>query len=278
MISRTGATTVLVSGATGKLGQAVYAALVDSPSYDVLPFTLGRNLGIQQINDRLCVEVLDEPGLVDRLGDIKGSGDPELVVVDCTTKPQWQTASMFAFSLALPTIIMGKEGNEDSDNEKEFNNLLGRSDQFGSLFTVLLVPNACLPIVGLLEAFEAIEGRGRFLGLDLGITESAPSSDDTALEIAHAFKNALEGAGSYISAHIFTEQRPKVQQIKWGLPEAYLDNHAVYKIQLHGSGVAVNFEIRVMGYESHALGLRDVILPEFIGDYLGNQTTGVRNY
>lgn len=277
MIKRNG-TTVLVSGATGRLGREVYLALAESPNYDVLPFTFGRNLGVRQISDQLVVEVLDEPELANRLADIKGSNDPELVVVDCTSRPQWQTASLFAYSLGFPTVILGREGNCDQVNKQELRSLLQKSGQFDCPYEVLLVPNACLPIAGQLEALEAIAGKDCFLGLELDIAESLPSSDGAALEIARDFRTALEEAGSDVNVDIFTEQRPEVQRREWGVPEAYLDKHAIYKIHLHGPGVSHRLEIRVMGYQSHALGLRDVILPEFIDDYLGNRRYGMRIY
>ncbi len=276
MISRTGTTTVLISGATGKLGQAVYAALADSPSYDVLPFTLGRDARIRSVSMNQSIEVVDWGGISLRIDEFMAKGDNNLIVIDCTPVELHQVAGLYAYALGLPTVVLGSNWTPGSIGDNIIQEHMRVARDSDSRFMILRVADACLPLVGLIRSLGDMIGPGLLEGFEASVEESR-SQNAQGSKRSEVLGTTFQDAGAYLSEPRIVEDRATQRQI-WGVPERYLDCHQITKLQTRGRGVTVKLELRAMGYESHAASVRDVILPEFIESILGNPWIGVHNY
>jgi dihydrodipicolinate reductase len=119
-------------------------------------------------------------------------------------------------------------------------------------FILIEAPNISIPIVKLLFLLQ--QHGHLFKDYDVAITEShqerKTSLPATAVRMADAFNRPRETITSI--------RDPARQTSQFGLPEEYLDRHAVHEIVIKEGGCMVTIKSEAYGYDSYLYGIVSV--------------------
>ena len=263
-------THVCVAGALGNLGKEVLRSLVESQAYCVSFDTNGTTQRDEEVPGVGLITSHNDSGFIfDTLEDNLG----KFMVVDCTTRSQAEAAEAF-MSRGIPAIMLGTNGQGESETEASLRKL---ETKFPDALLVRC-PNAAAPIAWLLNRLGSLAEDGdpyakALTGLTATVSESHQEAKKTTPGTARAFHAALEAAGAEVGK-IHSERNPEVQRREWMVPRAYLGGHGYHHITVTSptGGLEIEINTRVNGRRPYAEGLRDVILPSFIKEYLsGNR-------
>ncbi|HET6557562.1 MAG TPA: dihydrodipicolinate reductase C-terminal domain-containing protein [Prolixibacteraceae bacterium] len=120
-------------------------------------------------------------------------------------------------------------------------------------FPLIICPNTSILV---LKTLHMLKTSGhRFENYEISITESHQSTKTTEPGTAFAFAQALK----YPTDKIVSVRDPGVQYNNMGIPEEYLDKHAYHKIALKDGKDKITIETKVLGHDSYARGVKQII-------------------
>lgn len=277
-------TDVFIAGMFGGLGQEVTKALVNDKRYAIMPLTNELKSVDIDIPDLEKVVPFTDRDIFDNF-DILIKKYGKFVVIDCTTRPQWKSAELFAESFSLPTLILGTGGMGDKENEDKLKEMAKRRIAgISNDFLVDLVTNAAAPLNVLLRALEEMPKilPGAYTGMEGKVEDSHQWKKKTAPGYAKRMRDLFRKSGAIIpSKGTFVDgvdsiRDPEIQMKEWGVPKEYINGHGFHDIEFKSSNGNMRIKIRteILGREPYAEGVRDVFLPLIIDQYQ-NETTGL---
>eukprot|EP00897_Mesotaenium_endlicherianum_P000576 jgi/Mesen1/10519/ME000083S10015 len=247
--------TVMINGATGKMGFAVAKAVVEA-GLTLAPLALaGPGVPQQEVNYQgVKVQVYggeDREEVMTRVLE----EHPDVIVVDFTLPVAVNDNAEFYCRRGVP-FVMGTTGG---DRSKLLDDV-----RAAGLYAVI-APQMGKQIVAFLASMEALADScpGAFTGYTLKVVESHQSSkvdtSGTAKEVVKCFQR-LGLDFSFDQIELVRE--PEEQMSRMGVPEEYLKGHAYHTYSLLSPDGTVSFQFQhnVCGQSIYAQGVVDAVL------------------
>ncbi len=120
-------------------------------------------------------------------------------------------------------------------------------------FPLIICPNTSIL---LLKTMNVLKLYGKyFQGYKLSITESHQSSKVTEPGTAFDFAKSLK----FPLDKVISIRDPKIQEDIIGIPKEFLDKHAYHKIVFKDENDEVTIETKVLGHDSYAKGIKEIV-------------------
>lgn len=120
-------------------------------------------------------------------------------------------------------------------------------------FPLVICPNTSVLV---LKTLQMLKTSGHhFKDYELSVTESHQATKTTAPGTALAFAHSIHCP----SHQVISIRDPRVQRNTLGIPEEYLDKHAWHQIVVKDGLDEVTLQTRVLGHESYAKGVKQII-------------------
>lgn len=120
-------------------------------------------------------------------------------------------------------------------------------------FPLIICPNTSILVLKMLNLLKS--GGHTLAHYDISITESHQAEKTTEPGTAYSFAHSL----NVPTAQIRSVREPDSQATTFGIPAEYLSKHAYHKIVIKDGTDEVVIETKVLGHESYARGVKQII-------------------